>query len=58
MGFEPRERARLVRIHHPRILNDIGRKDGGQAALGAFFGQVICLLSGQPTSEIVWTPEG
>ena len=25
MGFEPRERARLVRIHHPRVPDDIGR---------------------------------
>jgi hypothetical protein len=33
MGFEPRQRAFLVRAHQPAVARDIGRKDRGQPAL-------------------------
>ena len=36
--LQRRERSRLVRLHEARVADDVGNRDGGKAAFGAFIG--------------------
>jgi hypothetical protein len=38
--LEPRKGSGLIRFHHSRVANDIGREDCGEAALDALIGHV------------------
>ena len=37
-NLQPGERALFIRAHKPAVAGDVGSKNGGKAALGAFFG--------------------
>jgi len=56
MRLESGERAFLVRLHQPAVAGDIGGKNSGEAALGAYFSHLARLLSENAVREIVLTP--
>ena len=54
--LQRRQRARLVLLHQSAVADHVGGKDGGEAALDAFFGHVARLLQRTQCARLYWCP--